>query len=340
MKKTILTLIILIPLIILLFVPAGSSLYAQSKVGTTAVPFLEIGVGPRGVGMGEAYVAAANDVTSLYWNPAGLTRLSGGEAIFSHTSWIAGSSLNYAAVGMRAGNYGYIGVQLYIFDSGSMEVTDISFPDGTGEDFNVQDMMMGITFARQLTNRFAVGGSFKYIQSTIWRMQASSIGLDLGIQYVTPFDFLKLGFSISNFGGEMQLHGDNTARRIDLDPGSTGNNDGILANLALRKWDLPLVYRIGISAAALQTEYHSFILTADALYPNNNNSYLNVGAEYGFNGIFFVRGGYTQLFLDDAEGNIRLGFGLKVLSRIKAEYAYSDRGVLGGVSILGISVNF
>jgi hypothetical protein len=171
-------------------------------------------------------------------------------------------------------------------------------------------------------------------------MQASAIGLDLGIQYVTPFDFLKLGFSISNFGGEMQLQGDNTARRIDLDPGSTGNNDGIVANLALRKWDLPLVYRLGISAVALKTEYHSFVFTADALYPNNNDSYLNVGAEYGFNNLFFVRGGYTQLFLDDAEGNLRLGFGLNLFDRVKTEYAYSDRGVLGGVNILGVSVNF
>jgi hypothetical protein len=327
-------------LIILLILPAATTVLAQSKVGTTAVPFLEIGVGPRGVGMGEAYAASANDVTALYWNPAGITNIQGGEAIFSHTTWIAGSSLNYAAVGMRAGNYGYIGAQLYIFDSGSMEVTDISFPDGTGEEFNVQDMMLGLTFARQLTNRFAVGGTFKYIQSTIWRMQASAIGLDLGIQYVTPFDFLKLGFSISNFGGEMQLQGDNTARRIDLDPGSTGNNDGIVANLALRKWDLPLVYRLGISAVALNTEYHSFVLTADALYPNNNDSYLNVGAEYGFNNLFFVRGGYTQLFLDDAEGNLRLGFGLNLFDRVKTDYAYSDRGVLGGVNILGVSVNF
>lgn len=100
------------------------------------------------------------------------------------------------------------------------------------------------------------------------------------------------------------------------------------------------MYRIGISANALDTEYHSFIITADALYPNNNDSYLNVGAEYGFNNLFFVRGGYTQLFLDDAEGNLRLGFGLNLFDRIKTEYAYSDRGVLGGVNILGVSVNF
>jgi len=65
--------------IILLIFLAGYPLFAQytsnvSNVATTCAPFLEIGVGARAIGMGGAFVATANDVSALYWNPAGIGR--------------------------------------------------------------------------------------------------------------------------------------------------------------------------------------------------------------------------------------------------------------------------
>ncbi|MCH8494580.1 MAG: PorV/PorQ family protein [Balneolales bacterium] len=325
-------------LALVIFLPM--MLQAQSKVGTTAGGFLEIGVGARGVGMGETIVASTDDVSSLYWNPSGITQLPGGQATFHHTSWIAGTSLNYAAFAFNVPNIAHIGAQIYIFDSGEMEVTDIIFPDGTGENFKVQDIMIGLTAARQLTNNFSIGGSVKYIQSTIWRMSASTIGLDLGMQYDTPLNNLRIGFNISNFGGEMLLTGDNTLKRIDLDPNSSGNNDGLLANLALRSWDIPLTFRLGMGYTVFETSMHRFLVVADALYPNSNDPYLNVGAEYGFNNLLFLRGGLSQLLLDDAEGMLRLGFGINVMDRIQADFAWSDRGLLGSTNMVGISVSF
>jgi hypothetical protein len=326
-------------LFILIFaVPAMVN--GQSKVGTTAGGFLEIGVGARGVGMGETIVAATNDVTSLYWNPAGITGIKGSEATFTHTSWIAGTTLNYAAIALEVPNIAHIGAQVYIFDSGEMEVTDIIFPDGTGENFKVQDIMIGLTAARQLTERFSIGGSVKYIQSTIWRMSASTIGLDLGMQYDTPLKNLRLGFNISNFGGEMQLFGDNTARRVDLDPSSSGTNDGLLANLAVRSWDLPLTFRLGFGYDVFRTQTHALLIVADALYPNNNDAYMNAGIEYAFNNLLFLRGGMSQIFLEDVEGQLRAGFGLNIMNRIRADYAWSDRGLLGSTNMVGISVAF
>jgi hypothetical protein len=313
---------------------------AQSKVGTTAGGFLEIGTGARGVAMGETLVAASDDVNSLYWNPAGITSIRGGQAGFHHTTWIAGTSLNYAAIAVEVPNVAHFGAQVYLFDSGEMEVTDILFPNGTGENFKVQDIMIGLTAARQLPDRFAIGGSVKYIQSTIWRMSASTIGLDLGMQYDTPLKNLRLGFNISNFGGEMQLFGDNTARRIDLDPGSSGTNDGILANLALRSWDLPLTFRLGFAYSLLNTHNHSFLIVTDALYPNNNDAYMNAGVEYSFYKLLFVRAGMSHLFLDDAEGTLRLGFGIHLANRNRADFAWSDRGILGSTNMIGIAVNF
>ncbi|MCK4447841.1 MAG: UPF0164 family protein, partial [Candidatus Marinimicrobia bacterium] len=68
-----------------------------TKVGTTSAQFLKIEPGARSVGMGGAFVAVANDATAIYSNPAGIARLSGIEAFFIHSEWLAG--LNYDFVG-------------------------------------------------------------------------------------------------------------------------------------------------------------------------------------------------------------------------------------------------
>ncbi|MDA0378244.1 MAG: hypothetical protein O2899_02035, partial [Bacteroidetes bacterium] len=49
-----------------------------TKVGTTAAQFLKLGVGARAVAMGGSFVAESSDLSALYWNPAGLSKISGG----------------------------------------------------------------------------------------------------------------------------------------------------------------------------------------------------------------------------------------------------------------------
>jgi len=64
-------------IIFYLFVTCISGLHGEmiNRYGTTTANFLEIGVG-SGSAMGEAYVAVANDISSIYWNPAGLANVT------------------------------------------------------------------------------------------------------------------------------------------------------------------------------------------------------------------------------------------------------------------------
>jgi long-subunit fatty acid transport protein len=314
---------------------------AQNNLGTTAVPFLEIGVGARGVGMGEAQVSSVNDVSALYWNPAAITKLGKSEVSFQHTDWFIDTQLNYAAAVFKMG-YSYLGVHFYQFNGGRMQVTDLMFPEGIGEDFTVRDMSLGLSYAQSLTTNFSFGGTVKYIESMIWRTKASTIGLDLGFHYKTPFKNLNLGFAITNFGMEMQMMGDNLANRIDLDPNANGNNDGILSMLATRSWDLPLIFRIGLDYTLLSDRIHNLMLAADAVYPNNNQNYINAGMEYAFRNMVFFRAGYSNAFMADDEGlgHLRMGFGVFISNQIKVDYAFSERGILGNVNMIGASVAF
>lgn len=59
------------------------------RAGISTMQFLKIGVGGRAVGLGETFVAIANDASALYWNPAGIVQFNEQQAIFSHTEWVA-----------------------------------------------------------------------------------------------------------------------------------------------------------------------------------------------------------------------------------------------------------
>src|SRR5580765_128324 len=67
---------------------AQASLGGQ-RAGTSSATFLRIGIGARAVGMGETFVAVANDPSAIYWNPAGLASLQRRELSFSHVQWPA-----------------------------------------------------------------------------------------------------------------------------------------------------------------------------------------------------------------------------------------------------------
>lgn len=313
----------------------------QSQVGSTASSFLEIPVGARSIGMGEAYVAAVDEVSALYWNPAAATRIGQNQVTFQNTDWFVDTKLYYAASVFKLNDV-YLGVSINMFDSGEMDVRTLTLPDGTGERFRVQDISIAFTYAQALTENFSLGGSLKFVQNQIWRMQASTMALDMGFFYQTPFEKLDLGFSISNFGGEMTLRGDNTFVPVDLDPLNSGNNDGIPANLMTSAWDLPLIFRIGTTYDVVHTVDHKLILAADAIYPNNNTNYVNTGGEYGFRNLLFLRAGYSNIFTEDnyGLGHLRFGVGIKPIEEISVDYALSDRDELGYVHTMGLSLKF
>ena len=75
MKKS-----ILVILGLLLIVQLDVNAQGVTKVGTTAAGFLGIDMGARGTAMGSAYVSVANDVSAMYWNPAGIARITDFEA--------------------------------------------------------------------------------------------------------------------------------------------------------------------------------------------------------------------------------------------------------------------
>lgn len=337
MKKIVLVLMVLC---------MTSFLFSQevTKVGTTAAGFLNIDIGARAIGMGGAYVSVADDIMSMYWNAAGMARVDGSEATFTYNRWLADISYNYAGFVANLGNLGAIGVDAQFMTMDKMERTTVMEPDGTGELFNAGSYAFGLGYARNLTDRFSIGFKFKYVREEIYHSTASGIAFDIGTLFDTQYNGLKIGMSITNYGTKMQMGGRDMLIQADIDPSISGNNRNINANLATDAFDLPLMFRVGVSMDVLKGMGNSnLILALDALHPNDDVESLNFGSEYVYGGMFVLRAGYKSIFARDSEEGLCFGAGFRWGlggMDLKIDYAYEEFGVLNEIQMFSIGLGF
>jgi len=337
---------------LLLALPWGADSVAQddgsgvSKVGTTAAPFLEIPAGARATAMGSAFVANATDVTCLFWNPSFMALLPQSEAVFSHTRWIAEMSFDYAALGVPLGDFGALGLSFTSLSMDDMMVRTVERPEGTGEMFSAGSFAIGIHYARNLSEWFAIGFTVKYIDERIWHMKATAFALDVGTVFTTNLlNGFRIGATITNFGTTMQLSGRDTRTFHRIDPNKVGSNERIPQNIELDTWNLPMSIQFGIAADLVKSEDLLLTVAADALHPADNYESLNAGVELGLFSTFFIRAGAHSLFLVDGEGGLSAGAGVLADlfgGGLKAtfDYGYTDYGRLSAVHVFAIGLQF
>ena len=355
MKKNKETIIIIIGLFVCFSL---SMVQAQRpyRAGTTTANFLEIGYGSAGIAMGDAYVSLARDVSSLYWNPAGLGHMTNNEFQGMYQPWIADINTSFIGFGYVDPVIGTFAFGLIYVGYGEEEVTSLLMQEGTGEKFDGVDYSFSFSYGRKLVQWFSFGATAKYVSSRIWHESASAFAIDLGALVSTSFlswtgdqaDGLTIGMSISNYGTKMQYDGIDLKRPIDEEPDEAGNFAYVPARFETQSWELPLIFRIGVSAHPILTARHRLTLAVDALHPNNTSEYINLGGEYaltlpGF-GAIFLRGGYKGLQMVDSQYGMTFGFGLIFNymhnNALKIDYAYRDYGVLGNLHAYTFSLTF
>lgn len=219
-------------------------------------------------------------------------------------------------------------------------------PEGTGEFFSAGDLAAGLSYARMLTDRFAIGFTARFIQQRIWHESATAFAVDVGTKFKTDlFGGMVIGASLSNFGTPMRLSGRDTRQFIRLDPNKQGSNDRIPTDIELDSWDLPLRFQFGVSTNVLQDDNYRWTVALDAIHPSDNYESVNVGSELAFADYIFLRGGYQSLFLDQTEGGLSFGIGVtsSLLSNSAAvmfDYAYRDLGRLKNIQVFSLSFRF
>jgi type IX secretion system protein PorV len=313
------------------------------KAGTVAAPFLKIGAGARAIALGGNYVGIANDVTALYWNPAGITKLDRISFSATHTQWFADIKHNAVMFSVPIDNSSAFGIEVLHLTSGDIEQTTIDEQEGNGIFYDATDFSMGVAYARALTDRFSVAVKGKYITQTLYNEESSTFAIDFGTIYKTEFKGLTIGMNLANFGGNMQMVG-NDLSRAEVDP-NTGQE--FETQFKTESWPLPIIFRVGIAMDIVGNEETFFpneenrlTLAIDGNHPNDNNETLGAGLEYVWNDLLALRMGYKGNH--DSE-NFSFGGGLNLILsglHFNFDYAYGDLGDLDTVQRFTAGIAF
>lgn len=308
---------------------AGSPLYAGdfAKVGTTGSDFLKIPIGTRGVAMGNGYSALSNDITAMFWNPAGLTNMTGKGVYLERIQWLADVSYNAVGAAYNINPFWTVGVFGAVMNSGDIEVTTVEQQNGTGEYFSVNNMVAGVSIASKLTDKFSFGANIKYVREDLDKEISGSYAVDVGTVYDTRWNTMRISMNIRNFGPEIQLAGE----YHDWD-----NGVQLTETQSYLSYHFPMVFRLGVALDPIQTATNRLTVVGELEHPNDNIERVNVGGEYAFQEMFFLRGGYS--FYHDSLG-MSAGVGAK-FAGFEIDYAVSDYGVLDLVHRFSIQFGF
>ncbi|MCD6206279.1 MAG: PorV/PorQ family protein [Candidatus Marinimicrobia bacterium] len=328
---------------------------SPNRVGTTASNFLELGYDPQGIAMGEACVSTVDNLSSVYWNPAGLAFMKKNEVFFAYQPWLVETQTYIASAGVVVPNIGTFAASAMGINYGEMEVTTMELQEGTGETFTPSDLAVNFSYGKELTSWFGFGATIKYIHSSIYHCSANAVAADFGViintGYFSPSDKkdgMRIGMSLTNYGTRMRYSGLDMMRSIDIAPDEAGNYKDIKVQYLTDTWEIPLVFRIGVSLNPIVTTVHRLTVSMDALHVNNNNESLNFGAKYTLNvpgaAKLFLRAGYRSIFLENSEFGPTFGGGILLQSMhgnaIQIDYAFRDIGILGNTNAMGLSVLF
>jgi hypothetical protein len=292
----------IIPLLLLVFM-FETPLYGDGldKVAQAGMKWLSIPIGARGNALGGAYTALANDAGSIFWNPAGLAYTEGRHLFLTQNQWIAGIRVNAGAVSWNTGNWGVFGASFATVDWGTIHGTRrANNAQGFIEtgDFSPDNYSIGISYARQISSKFSIGGNVKYLHENLgtnlegsfensneFTAKTSILAFDFGTIYYTGFRDLRIAMSFQNFSKEVVYREEH--------------------------FSLPLTFKIGaamgISQFFMSESPHNLTFAVDALHPRDYSERVHFGLEYSFNKLFFLRGGYKTNY--DQE-DFTLGGGL------------------------------
>jgi len=314
-NKSILTVVILFFLCAFLFSEANSK---NDKSGTSSLSFLKLGAGARAVGMGEAFCAQSNGVSSPFWNPAALSGVQGTQISLTHTQWFQDITAEYFSSATKVGG-NVFGLSLSLG-----KVSDIQKRGDipTTEPFALFDahhVVGSFSYVRDLRNKYAIGLSVKWIYEKIDISSASGLGFDLGGIF-SPFtgtgksvlQDLTFGAAVLNLGSKMKFDQDS--------------------------YHLPTQYKAGISYFIERERLQSdFILSLDMVKPRDNDMRVHLGGECGLYESFRLRLGY-QFGYD--EKDLSFGMGIR-FKKYVIDYAFlPHKSDLGDVHCISLDIEF
>jgi len=328
--------------VIIFIIICSGNYFAQvgiNKLAQSTMNFQLVGVSPSASAMGEAYVASGKSSDAIFYNPAGI---SGGEKTydvsFSYTQWIADIKYLAGAATYNMNEFGTVGLSVLSVDYGNIIGTRLAapselgaYPDGyieTGLVSNVGAYSVGLSYAKQISDLFSIGGNIRYVGQNLGNNKfsngvetnnnATKLVFDAGVLYNTGFKGFKFGMAIRNFSSNI--------KREAIDE------------------QLPLTFTMGAVINLMEffteSKNESFLLAADFLHSNSYSERVNIGAEYRFLGMLALRVGY-QTNRDIASWSAGAGINTELAGYdVEVNYSFSKMEIFDNVNRLSVKFAF
>jgi hypothetical protein len=315
-------------LLVAILIIASSALSQQ--VGSTSMQFLKVMPCARATALGDAYSVWASGAEAVYWNPAGVALTQNSQFSTTYTKWIFDAQLAALSYAMSLGNFGAMGLQLQYVDYGKFDeatnsspsIKELPYPGLTGNTFQPYSYLVGLTYAKSLTEKFAMGITFKYAYENLangsnmtyfdpsghpYKTDVGTYLFDFGMRYNTGFRTIQVAAAVQNFGPDFAY--------------------------AVEKEHAPMLFRIGMAADLIgpnslfySEENNRLSMAFDLFQPNDDDQQLHMGLEYEYAQTVAFRIGYKYNY--DNEG-LTFGGGLHyTISGVKLMLDYSY-GALG-----------
>lgn len=350
--------------------PVARDDYDNTRYGGTSAVFLTLPADARGAALGGSFATMVNDISSTFYNPAGLALMGGPGAMFSYTAYVADTRHVAGAIGwsLRGGEFG-LGVSVSNFGFSDQPVYTEDAQDGNGENYSVSNTAIGLTLSMQFSDRFSAGVTPRLVTEQLGRASATGFTVDFGTNYHGEVAGrpLRASFVILNYGTSLQHTG--AVLNQTVDPAEESNNvEDVPGQIRTSAFEPPTQFRVALAYDVLAATSSRLTLMSEFYQPNDSDPGVGVGAEFQANlasGLtaalrgsfnfagdnsdselsddFATNGGFASDDGDEALDGLALGAGLGFKAgsfNIGLDYAYRNLGFLSSVNQFSIKLGW
>lgn len=337
--------------------------------GGTSAEFLLLGAGARGTALGGAFAALADDISALYYNPAGAALIDRAGVMISTYDYVAETTYSWVGLAFPfSGGARTFGLQFGTFGFSDQPVYTVAQPDGTGSVYSVSETFAGLTYAENFSDRFSAGITAKFIFDNLGDASGSAFAIDFGTNFHAMLNNhpVRFSFMLANLGSNISYSGDALlaeAPREDLDDENIPNVPQP-AQLRSKAFPLPTTFRVGLAYDLVAATSTRLTVLGDFNQPTNNKAGFSFGGELSFGrlgGSGFgvdVRSSYSYTAANNInpttlvtalndEANLQglafgggLSYGTDAGFSVGLDYAWRYMGVLGGTNFFTLEVGW